>query len=461
MSARERQRNNVLTGTFVLGSLVGIVIIVVTLSGVWTDLTRATRDHTVVFAVQDGVANLRKGAPVRVGGVEMGRVSRVRPRYPADGSPLEALEVDFRIDHRVTLFSNADMGIRAPLLGTDPWIEITSVGWKDERLNGTPSEVTVNPPVLQAAEAGAMLDTMLGAATAESFRTIVGRLQSELEDGDTLLAAIIGAEAMSRLMSLLDESGDVMVNARDLSAWMAGLPEEYQLRVVPILEDTAASAQSVRQVTGALSDEQWPRWSSQVDMLLVDLNRGVEEGALLVEEARSTIAEVRPTVVSVVEGADSVVQRLNDETVGRLNAALDQLAEAVDVTETVVARIGADYPQWSSYVGETLSRLSLAAQQTQLASIEIRRSPWKVLYRPGPKELEHELLYEAARSFALAAGDLRAAGGAVQRLMDMHGEALSADPDLVKRLTDYLGGPLDRYEGAQRALFDLLLEQEP
>ena len=47
------------------------------------------------------------------------------------------------------------------------------------------------------------------------------------------------------------------------------------------------------------------------------------------------------------------------------------------------------------------------------AMIEIRRSPWKVLYRPTEKELENELLYEATRSFAVAAADMKAASVSV------------------------------------------------
>jgi len=451
-SARERQRNNVLTGIFVLAATVLLVAIIVVLSGVWSEFTRSTRAYTAVFRVSDGVENLRTGAAVRIGGIEMGKVSRVQPRY-RQGMPLDEIEVGFRVDQRVTLFSDAAIGIRMPLLGTEPWVEIHDVGGREGS--------TADPDVIVAQGRGAMIDTMLGPATAAGVRDVVAKIQGHMNEGDTLLAAVIGAEAMVRLRSLLDESDEAMVNIRQLTEWMTTLPEEYQLRVVPILDDTGASAASIRLVTGQLADEQWPVWTERVDLLLSDLNRGIDEGALLVEDARSMIAEVRPNVLSAAEGADAAVQRINAETIDRLNGALDQLGGAVTSVENVVARIGTDYPQWSSYVDETLSRLSLAAQQAQLASIEVRRSPWKVLYRPGPKELEHELLYEAARSFALAAGDLRAAGGAVDRLMDMHGEALQSDPALLQRLTTYLGGPLDRYELAQRALFDLLLEQKP
>jgi len=448
-SVRERTRNNVQTGIFVVASTVLLVAIVVVLSGIWTDMVRATRSYTLVFSVTEGVENLRRGAAVRVGGIQMGSVSSVQPRYRQE-TPLNEIEVQIRLDRRVTLYSDASVGIRLPLLGTDPWIEVFDVG------GGADS--VADPDQISARGRGAMIDTMLDPKTASAFREVVERIRTEVHEGDTLLAAVIGADAMERLRELIHESGRVVANAQELSAWMATLPDEYQLRVVPILDDAGASMQSVRIVTADLADEQWPAWTMRVDMLLGDLGRGIEDGTALVDDVRATMEEIRPGIVSVVQGADTAVQRINEETIDRLNRALDQVGGAITTFEGVMTRIGGDYPQWSSYVDESLSRLNLAAQQVQIASVEIRRSPWKLLYRPGAKELEHELLYEAARSFALAAGDLRAAGGAVDRLLDMHGERLRDDPQLLERLTRYLAGPLDRYEGAQRALFDLLLE---
>jgi hypothetical protein len=66
------------------------------------------------------------------------------------------------------------------------------------------------------------------------------------------------------------------------------------------------------------------------------------------------------------------------------------------------------------------------------------------------------LLCEAARSFAVAAADLKAASTAMQRVMDNHGERLSSDDALMQRVTQNLVEPLDRYELAQQRLLDVL-----
>ena len=100
--------------------------------------------------------------------------------------------------------------------------------------------------------------------------------------------------------------------------------------------------------------------------------------------------------------------------------------------------------------------------QLKLALIEIRRSPWKLLYRPTSEELSHELLYEATRSFAVAAGDLKAASESVKRVMENHSD-LIVNPDnkaAFERLTKHLIDSMERYEKAQQEMLDVLVTEK-
>ena len=72
-------------------------------------------------------------------------------------------------------------------------------------------------------------------------------------------------------------------------------------------------------------------------------------------------------------------------------------------------------------------------------------------------ELEHELLYEATRSFAVAAEDLKAASASVRRVLDNHGELVAEDAELFDRVKRGLLDSLDKYEKAQSNLFDILI----
>ncbi|MDZ4753187.1 MAG: hypothetical protein SGJ11_01660, partial [Phycisphaerae bacterium] len=88
--------------------------------------------------------------------------------------------------------------------------------------------------------------------------------------------------------------------------------------------------------------------------------------------------------------------------------------------------------------------------------IEVRRSPWRLLYRPSVDVLAHEQLYEATRAFVAATGDVRAASASVEELIKVRPDLLDGDPELKRRLQESLIGAVDRYEEAQRRLYGAL-----
>jgi len=100
------------------------------------------------------------------------------------------------------------------------------------------------------------------------------------------------------------------------------------------------------------------------------------------------------------------------------------------------------------------------AQQLKLATIEIRRSPWRMLYTPSSEVYANEQLYEAARSFAIASGDLRIAAEGLERLSVNPPAILAADPALQERIRKELSDALVRYAEAQRQLYGVLTRGE-
>src|SRR5690606_26422797 len=137
-------------------------------------------------------------------------------------------------------------------------------------------------------------------------------------------------------------------------------------------------------------------------------------------------------------------------------ALLNTGQEGLDQAVAAMTELRTDYAGWSTNIGEALANANMASQQLKLTMIETRRSPWKVLYRPSADELEHELLYEAARSFAVAAADLKAASEAIRRVLDTHGERLAENHDAYQRVERNLLNSLANYEKAQQQLMDVI-----
>jgi ABC-type transporter Mla subunit MlaD len=428
-SPSERRRNNVRAGLFVSIALILALVIVIVLSGVVETLTRRTQRYTVRYPVASGVNNLKPGGEVRVGGMGMGRVVEVSPSLRPD-HVFDMIEVEFKLDARITLYADASVYVSAPLLGTDAWLDIPSVGTK---------------------AAGAPPDGFLTGATAAG-----------------MLAAMLGTENAEKASS-------IMGNAEKFSEFLAEVPAQYDERVVPILERVGEASEHVRLLTEQIETRDWPEWSADVDRIMTwatgfteNLDATLDEGKLLITDARDVVGENREDVRNIVRNVEAttedtraVAARLRAETVDKVHALLDSGRDALDRGISVIETMRDDYTGWAVQLAETLGNASLASQQLKLTMIEVRRNPWKLLYRPSTDEIEHELLYDATRSFAIAAADLKAASNTVRGILDAHPAAVAADEDLYRRLRQTLLDPLDKYERAQARLLDVLFEAGP
>jgi ABC-type transporter Mla subunit MlaD len=418
-SRKELTRNNVRAGIFVTFSLLLIAGVVITLSGSLRSLLRSYASYTVTFPVSDGVANLQSGSVVRIGGVSLGAVTDVQPRLEQD-LPFETVEVQFEVESRVGLYEDAQVLVKSPFIGAESWLEVTSVGTA-----GKPRATELTGFV-----APGLLSTLLGPESA-------------------------------------NHAGEILADTKEFTSFLGRVPEDYGEHVEPALEDFRETARSARSMADDVRDERWLRWATSIDQVMdwtesatASIDEAVETGRLLLNDGREMVADNRPQVDSIVDNVDGASAdirdfsaRLNDETIAKVDRLLVRGRDALAEAEAVMTTFRKDYAAWSAGFDDTMANTNLASQQLKLAT----GSPWKLLYRPTTDELEHELLYEAARSFAMAASDLKAASESVSRVLEEHGDRVAADDTVYTRLRDNLEQSFDNYHRAQQQLFDVLV----
>ena len=417
-SPQERARNNARAGVFVSVTLLLAVGAVVILTDVWETLTKPTDQYTVTFDVASGVRNLKEGGDVRVGGVVMGKVLAVEPRIHA-GEVFDKIDVDFSIFRPAVLYADAQILVTSPLIGADAWLDIPSVGTLD------------SGPFPEAGIAGI---ASIGALT-----------------------TILGPENAAK-------AGEMFDDAKQFTEFLATVPQEYDQRVVPILDNADSAAGDIAALTETIRRENWPRWSASVDNVMDWANSTTGTLDEIFENGRAILADNRPKINTTIDNLQAssetvreVTQHVNDETLAKIDELLDTGKSAMDTAVAVLEDVNREFDAWVPDIRDTLANARLAAQQLKLTMIEVRRSPWKVLYQPSVNELEHELLYGAARSFALAASDLKAASESVRRVLEFHSDQIAADPQTAQRLNTFLLDSLTTYEKAQQRLIDVLL----
>ncbi|MCA9285899.1 MAG: hypothetical protein KDA22_11820 [Phycisphaerales bacterium] len=428
-SQEERSRNNVRAGVFVtLTILLGFSVVVTLGNG--SRWLRPWSEYRVRFSVKSGVSGLSKGSEVRVGGLPRGRVTSVEPEI-VDGE-VTGLMAAFEIDPDIAIYSNATAVRIGSLLGNAAWINFPDVG------SAKGGRRLAEGEVIDAVEAEGMLATLMGTDNADRASNIVKNV-------DEVVAAA-RSDYDEYFRPIMSDARDTVAEAKKLAGRIQSDYDGWGAKITSFLDKANAIGDTVLEASG--------------------------NARTLVDEARTMLSENRPSIDEIVEnvrGASGdvkvVTERIRNEFADKVDALLDRGRTGIDaftaaaesfreVGDRANEVLATSAPQ----IDEMLADARLTAQQLKLTSMEVRRSPWKLLYQPSERELEHELLYDAARSFALAAGELKISSESFERLLNDHSDAIRADPQLAERMRTMLEQSLQQYEQAQTALFSVLLQ---
>ena len=178
------------------------------------------------------------------------------------------------------------------------------------------------------------------------------------------------------------------------------------------------------------------------------------------------VAENRSDLRVAVEGmrdlADFGKRRL-PETLDRLDATLANAREwtaagqeTLAQVDRVVAEAGEVTGAARTFLVENRPKLTSAVTALKSAGVEaeavlaeIRRSPWRLLHKPGPGELQNQDLFAAAREFADGARELNEAAASLEAAS---GE-LPLETSEVQRMLNELRASFERFERVEDELY--------
>ncbi len=104
-------------------------------------------------------------------------------------------------------------------------------------------------------------------------------------------------------------------------------------------------------------------------------------------------------------------------------------------------------------VNEIMDNFTRLSANLKSASEEIRRNPWRLLYKPKKGELHSQNIYDAARAFSEGASELDQAVAKLATLVKMHPEGLPADDPQMKSMRKRLAETFARFTKAEEALW--------
>lgn len=430
-------RNNILAGLFVIGGLA---------LAVWGSFLLAdradygtTRRFIVEFTLAQGAAGLKRGSNVNLGGQQVGRVLSVTfggtDANSAAGASIAPRSVDVEVEARadLTLYESAIIQLEKPLLGSLSSLNIRAIGSPDlpavtgtsaleegERIKGV-----IAPPAFLA-------DAGLGGDQIDQLRHAIG----ELDKSVTNVSAIVERSGPKIESGITDAQGLLSEMRTNLQSWSTRI-------------DT-----TVTNVEKA---------SARIDPMLTKVDGGIDESRALIADARAAIADMRSIVDSnraridtIIANVESASSKFDTETIQLVNDTLRDAKSSLSVFSDAIADVNRLITEQSPGLRRTLANIRIMSDQLKLTAIEVRSQPWRLLHSPTTKELREQVLYDATRSYAEAASDLRSAAESFQAATAK--SAPGAPPDLAA-ITTALSEAVQRYRQAERYLMLKLTEE--
>jgi ABC-type transporter Mla subunit MlaD len=434
MAIGRGSKNNVLAGLFVLAALALVMVVIIVMSNLGDSFTPQST-YIVRFSVLDGAEGLDKGAPVKLGGQRVGRVTIAKIHDDEVSGEPSAVDVTIQIPSRYRLYSDADVQLLKPLLGTGSSINIVSFSGME--VAGLQFQ---GPPKLL--KSGDMIYGRLG-APGFIAPTDYARFQAILARMDR-----ITNEAEPQIKTIMDNASGAVADVKQITADARAKWPQWSQQATDVIARIEKGSQSFESIIANVKD------------VAQSVKDGVDDARKLIDKGRAVVDDNRPQIDAIVKNVKDVTDRVNGEWSTKVTGLLDQGRAAMDSAtatardvETIVAR---NRPQLEDIIANAM----LASQQLKLATVEIRASPWRLLYQPTKKELENELLYNSVRQYSEAVGELKAASESLQSVVQGSQTGRTVDQKTLDEMTAKLKGAFDKYQEQERAFLERWLKQK-
>ena len=438
MSMRAVNQNNVLAGSFVIAGVllaVGMSFVLGDLSGRFGEKS----SYVVQFPTHVGVMGLEPGAEVTFAGLSVGEVVSVGMQLEEHGESghevAGSMVVHIELDAGLVLFEDAIADLSPPILGGVSRINIASAGVGGVRLG--------EGGVMVGRFAPSILRQMgLGPEEAQMIKDVI-----------------------EKFPEWSDRVSGTTENIEETSATVRRMAEEFEPEFVEGVDDGRSTIANIRLFTDRLNGE--GGWGEKIDSTVVSVRDASGKIGPAIDDARDTMASVRETVDEnrgkvgrIMDNVEASTERVRFETIDRANDLLADGALALGSARETLGEVQGLVAENRTTISATMVNARQLSLQGKLFLEEIRAQPWRLLNKPSKGDLRREPLYEAARSYAGAVADLRAASESLDTAVRMQGDARSGDELAAElmRLASVVEQAYGRYEQAERGLLGLLAE---
>ncbi|MGD1276063.1 MAG: MlaD family protein [Tepidisphaeraceae bacterium] len=399
------QRNALRAGLFMVISLALVILVIIAISGAGR-FTQSFTTYPVAFSLSDDIGGLRVGDDVRVGGLKVGGVRDIEIRQ-LDSAAGQSVVVFIDLPSRFPVATDASVSVEKSLTGTAA-INIDSLGTGPR---ASPGEYLHGRP--------------------DPLFALIHRLGSMEPDLHQIVANVKSASV--KLDADLDKFGQTADAFTETGFTAAATVHDLHVRLPDIVRRYNNLTASAVRMLDAVHEMLAPSTS--------DFHTAVAN-------VRGITGDLRQRLPGLLDQMRSVLQK-TDLSVTRAAAALADIQSTVADTKELSASLRSVISGNQSKLDAMIASLKSTSDNLKYASMEIRHSPWRLLYQPKAGEVANLNTYDSVRQFAEGASSLDDAAAALRDALKQP----NADPEQVKKLMSGLDASFSRFQSVEQKLW--------
>jgi len=386
-----KERNAFRAGLFIVISLVLIIAIVISIQGLGRFVEpRQTRLAT--FKLTDDLGGLRVGDDVRAGGYKVGVVRDIQ-LIDANGGTEPHLRITFTLPERLAVRKDAIVAIQGTITGT-AWLNFENFGKGEPLAEGA----------ALAGHPGAMSELLAAA------RGIAPEVKGAITDVRTV--------TLPKVNNAVDRTAETVVTFKTTGEHATAMIDHLKSKIDPVVERVYSVADPAKDMMVHLRD------------MFGESKGDFRDSMSNTAKLTGAFREKLPPMLEKIDAVVTQVSTAMETTNAALTDVKATMANAAEVSASAKNVLVGNRGK----IDGMIASLKNTGDNLEAASVEIRHSPWRLLYKPKKGEVENLSLYDSARQFASGANDLNDAAESLR-------DALK-DPDLkqedVRKLVEQL-----------------------
>lgn len=219
------------------------------------------------------------------------------------------------------------------------------------------------------------------------------------------------------------------------------IPQQYQLRRDCILvpQSNVLGGQILLSIEDLGSKGGFIKNGQTVDLLLADSIMEAVKREFNPDDPDSFLARLKKDVSAITEQFQQTIARA-DTALETAQSAIKNLKEITD----------------DERIDRIISNISEVSVNLKLTSQEVRRAPWKLLYKPKEKEFRIQALIDSAGAFAAGAERLDSAALRLHKLMTASDDKLQVDKDSIESMVSELEASFEQFQKAEQKFWEEL-----